>query len=130
MFGERRESVDLGPRSHTDLSQSGSRPDQLNVVGALVDLSERSMASPILGRLSWKYRSWRRGDMGMSPQEMEAAITKNLAAKTGKSLDEWLGVLHESNLTEKKELKSHLKETHGVGHFQAQTIVSRFRADK
>ena len=68
--------------------------------------------------------------MSLSPQEMKAAIIKNLPAKTGKSLDEWLEVLRESNLTEKRELKAHLKETHGVGHFQAQTIVSRFLEDE
>jgi len=64
--------------------------------------------------------------MGLSPQEMETAIIQNLPSKTGKSLDEWLEVLRESKLTEKKELKAHLKDTHGVGHFQAQTIVKRF----
>ena len=64
--------------------------------------------------------------MGLSPQEMEAAIIKNLSAKTGKSLSEWLTILDESKLTEKKELKAHLKGTHGVGHFQAQTIVKHF----
>ena len=68
--------------------------------------------------------------MGLSPQEMEAAIIQNLPGKTGKSLDEWLEVLRESKLTEKKELKAHLKDTHGVGHFQAQTIVKRFINDK
>ncbi len=68
--------------------------------------------------------------MGLSPQEMDAAIVRNLPAKTGKSLDEWLKVLDESGLTAKKELKAHLKETHGVGHFQAQIIVKRFLEDK
>ena len=64
--------------------------------------------------------------MGLSPAEMDAAIVRNLPDKTGKSLDEWLEVLVQSGLTEKKELKAHLKESHGVGHFQAQTIVKRF----
>ncbi|MDP6932997.1 MAG: DUF4287 domain-containing protein [Myxococcota bacterium] len=67
--------------------------------------------------------------MGLSPGEMNAAIIKNLPDKTGKSLQEWLEVLRDSGLTEKKELKAHLKEAHGVGHFQTQTIVNRFLAD-
>ena len=46
---------------------------------------------------------------------MEAANIKNLAAKTGKSLSEWLRLLAESKLTEKKELKAFLKGAHGVG---------------
>jgi len=68
--------------------------------------------------------------MGLSPQEMEAAIIRNLADKTGKSLDEWMEVLRTSNLTEKKALMAVLKETNGVGHFQAQTIVKRFLTAK
>jgi len=60
---------------------------------------------------------------------MEAAIIKNLPEKTGKSLEEWFDVLSASKLTDKKALKACLKETHGVGHFQAQTIVKRFLAD-
>ena len=64
--------------------------------------------------------------MGLSPAEMEAAIIRNLPEKTGKSLDEWLGVLTASKLTDKKALKALLKDVHSLGHFQAQTIVKRF----
>lgn len=59
----------------------------------------------------------------MKPEEMEAAMIRNLPEKTGKSLEEWCAVLKESGLTEKCDMKKHLKEGHGVGHFQAQTIV-------
>ena len=55
--------------------------------------------------------------MGLSPAEMEAAIIRNLPDKTGKSLEEWLQVLREADLPDKKQMKAHLKETHGVGHF-------------
>ena len=68
--------------------------------------------------------------MGLSPGEMNAAMIRNLPDKTGRSLDQWLEVLRESGLTEKKALKAHLKETHGVGHFQTQTIVKHFLADQ
>jgi ERCC4-type nuclease len=59
----------------------------------------------------------------MTPEEMEKAIIRNLPEKTGKSLEEWFAVLSASGLSEKRELKEHLKKVHGVGHFQAQTIV-------
>ena len=68
--------------------------------------------------------------MGLSPQEMENAIVKNLSEKTGKSIDEWLRLLLEENLLDKKEMKAYLKEKHKVGHFQAQTIVKLFLEQK
>ena len=59
----------------------------------------------------------------MKPEEMEKAIIRNLQEKTGKSLEEWFAVLKASSLSQKVELKQELKKVHGVGHFQAQTIV-------
>ena len=64
--------------------------------------------------------------MGLSPQEMETAIIKNLASKTGRELEGWFEVLKQTNTIEKKEMKTYLKSEHGVGHFQAQTIVKRY----
>lgn len=64
--------------------------------------------------------------MGLSPKQMEEAILKNLKEKTGKSLPEWLSLLSEENLSNKKEMKICLKEKHALGHFQAQTIVDVF----
>ncbi len=57
----------------------------------------------------------------MKPEEMEQAIIGNLPEKTGRALEEWFAVLRDSELTDKRELKDHLKSDHGVGHFQAQT---------
>ena len=65
----------------------------------------------------------------MKPEEMEAAMIRNLPEKTGKSLKEWCAVLKDSGLTEKRDMKKHLKEDHGVGHFQAQTIVKHYLKD-
>ena len=65
----------------------------------------------------------------MKPEEMEAAIVRNLVDKTGKSLEEWCAVLVDSGLTEKRDMKKHLKESHGVGHFQAQTIIKFYLLD-
>tara|TARA_B100001179_G_scaffold84578_1_gene59717 strand:+ start:726 stop:923 length:198 start_codon:yes stop_codon:yes gene_type:complete len=65
----------------------------------------------------------------MKPEEMEAAMIRNLPEKTGKSLEEWFAVLKDSGLTEKRDMKQHLKEDHGVGHFQTQTIVKFYLLD-
>ena len=65
----------------------------------------------------------------MKPEEMEVAIVRNLADKTGKSLEEWFAVLDDSGIAEKRDMKKHLKEGHGVGHFQAQTIVKFYLLD-
>ena len=59
----------------------------------------------------------------MKPEEMEAAIIRNLAEKTGKPLEEWFSVLRDAGLSEKRDMMKHLKEGGGVGHFQARTIV-------
>ena len=65
----------------------------------------------------------------MKPEDMEIAIVRNLAEKTGKTLEEWFAVLDDSGITEKRDMKAHLKEDHGVGHFQAQTIVKLYLKD-
>ena len=65
----------------------------------------------------------------MKPEEMEAAMIRNLSEKTGKSLEEWCKVLRDSGLTEKRDMKKHLKEDYGVGHFQTQTIVKHYLKD-
>ena len=62
----------------------------------------------------------------VTPEEMEKAMIRNLPEKTGRSLQEWIAVLKESGLSETRELKTFLKKTHGVGHFQSQTIVKRY----
>lgn len=64
--------------------------------------------------------------MGLSPNEMEQAIVKNLPEKTGKSLEQWFKVLVSEKQSDKKEMKACLKEKYKVGHFQAQTIVKHF----
>ena len=65
----------------------------------------------------------------MKPEEMEAAMIRNLPENTGKSLEEWCEVLRKSGLTEKRDMKKHLKEDHGVGHFQTQTVVKHYLKD-
>jgi len=64
--------------------------------------------------------------MTLSPKEMVKAIIKNLPEKTGKSLDQWIKVLAKKKIATKKEQMVFLKETHGLGHFQAQTIIKEY----
>lgn len=54
---------------------------------------------------------------------------RNLNDKTGRSLEEWFVVLKDSGITDKRDMKKHLKEEYGVGHFQAQTIVKIYWED-
>ncbi len=60
--------------------------------------------------------------MGLSPQEMGDAIVRNLKAKTGRTLEEWLIEIKEITYHDKKEFVAYLKHHYGLGHFQAQTI--------
>ena len=66
----------------------------------------------------------------MKPEEMESAIIRNLADKTGRSIEEWFAVLKDSGPLEKRDMKKHLKEVHNVGHFQVQTIVKFYLLDE
>ena len=59
---------------------------------------------------------------------MGEAIIRNLKAKTGKDLPEWIDVVKQSGHTEKKAIISFLKDEHKLGHFQAQKVVERYSA--
>jgi len=61
--------------------------------------------------------------MAKSPQEMKAAMIAGLAAKTGKSLPEWLALLQASKLSKHKEMVNLLKTKHGVTHGFANMIA-------
>ena len=66
--------------------------------------------------------------MGLSPSEMQEAIIKNLPSKTGKTLEEWLPVLDKIKASSDKEYMTILKKDFGLGHFQAQIILKRFKS--
>ena len=56
----------------------------------------------------------------------EQAMLKNMAIKTGRSLEEWTKILKIHNLLKKTELIDLLKNKHSVGHFYAQLILKEF----
>ena len=64
--------------------------------------------------------------MALGPKEMGEAIIRNLKAKTGKDLPEWIDVVKQSGHTEKKVIIGFLKDEHKLGHFQAQKVVEHY----
>ncbi len=64
--------------------------------------------------------------MALGPKEMGEAILRNLKAKTGRELSEWLQIVKKSGLTDKKPVMAFLKNEHGLGHFQAQKVFEQF----
>ena len=59
--------------------------------------------------------------MPLSPAQMGEAIVRNLEAKTGRTLEHWLDVLHEFGTDGKADAIAQLKSA-GLGHFQAQKV--------
>ena len=61
----------------------------------------------------------------MDPESMEKAMLKNMIEKTGKTIDEWIGIVNEKNFVENKDIVKFLKEEHSVGHFYAHLISKK-----
>lgn len=67
--------------------------------------------------------------MALSAAQMQEAIIRNLPQKTGKSLEEWLGIAASFKLSKNADVLHRLKSEYGLGHVQAQTIVWRLRGE-
>ena len=50
------------------------------------------------------------------PDQATQSMIDNLPQKTGRSLEEWFGVLEGTDLSKHTELMNHLKRVHGVSH--------------
>ncbi len=61
--------------------------------------------------------------MGKSPEEMAAAMVRNLKEKTGKTLAQWLKIANGSKFTKHGELIKFLKSDHGMSHGYANLIA-------
>ena len=59
----------------------------------------------------------------MDPLSMEKAMLKNMNEKTGKPIEEWIAMVSEQKMVEKKEIVKFLKEKHSMGHFYAHLIA-------
>ena len=64
--------------------------------------------------------------MGIVEKSLETQLA-NLQERAGKSLDELFAVLEETGLEKHGELRDHLKETLGMGHGDADTLVHVYR---
>ena len=56
---------------------------------------------------------------------MEKAMLKNMVEKTGKTIEEWIGIVNDQNFVENKDIVRFLKEEHAIGHFYAQLISKK-----
>lgn len=63
--------------------------------------------------------------MAKSSEQMTASVISNLAEKTGKSLNEWLKIVHSSKLAKHGQIVSFLKAEHDVTHGYANTIAHK-----
>lgn len=62
--------------------------------------------------------------MALSPAEMNEAIVRNLEAKTGRGLEEWLEVVGQHSVEMAPAgIAAWLKQEHGLGHVTAQVIA-------
>src|SRR5437763_1740392 len=62
--------------------------------------------------------------MPKSPKEMGEAIAKNLPAKTGRTVEEWVALSGEQALSSRKERIAWLKSEHGLGTVTANFIAA------
>ena len=63
--------------------------------------------------------------MAKSPEEMADAMVRNLADKTGKTLDQWLKIAKRSKLSKHGELTKFLKTEHGMTHGYANLVAHK-----
>jgi hypothetical protein len=68
--------------------------------------------------------------MALSASEMQEAVIRNLPDKTGRTLEEWISIARFLLPARDQQIMKALKERHGLGHVQAQTIVWRMGGDK
>lgn len=61
--------------------------------------------------------------MAKSPAEMQAAMVKNLATNTGKTLAAWVKIVKKSGLEKHGQMVALLKSEHGVTHGYASLIA-------
>ena len=54
--------------------------------------------------------------MPKSPEEMAAAMISNMKEKTGKTLEQWIGIAKKTKLAKHGEIVKHLKSEHGMTH--------------
>jgi len=61
----------------------------------------------------------------MDPLSMEKAMIKNMADKTGKSIDAWINIVNEQKYLKHNELVNFLKKEYLITHGYANLIVRK-----
>jgi len=61
----------------------------------------------------------------MKPEQMEAAMMENMPAKTGKTINKWIDLVHNQKFNTKSEVVSFLKTQYSIGHFYAHLIAKK-----
>ena len=61
--------------------------------------------------------------MALDPRGMGEAIVRNLPARTGRSLQQWLDLLAQDGPADAREQVAWLQRTHGLGRVTAQVVV-------
>lgn len=61
--------------------------------------------------------------MAQSPDAALQSMIDNLAARTGKSLADWVGVVKKSRVAKHGQIVAMLKQDHGIGHGYANLIA-------
>ncbi len=59
----------------------------------------------------------------LSPKEMGEAVVKNMSAKTGKSLSEWVAIVKDAGYVDADSATKWLKDTHKLGSIYAYQIA-------
>ena len=61
--------------------------------------------------------------MPMSPQDMMAAIERNLPARTGRTLAQWVAVVRKDGPRDRRERVAWLRKEHGLGGTTAMLVA-------
>ena len=56
---------------------------------------------------------------------MKKVMLKNMIEKTGKTIEQWIGIVNEQNFVENKDIVRFLKKEYAVGHFYAHLISKK-----
>lgn len=65
--------------------------------------------------------------MASTPEEMAASMIRNLQAKTGKTLEQWLKIAGASGLEKHGQIVKYLKTEHGMTHGYASLVAHELR---
>ena len=63
----------------------------------------------------------------MDPLQMEKAMINNMVSKTGKHIEQWIGIVQEKDFQKHGEIVRFLKEKYSLTHGYANLIAHKSR---